>query len=241
MVLRAEGDVGSAREAIDRALSLAPDDPDSLIVAGEIQRDARQLDAALASFKRASEHAQDPVVARMHAVQTLIAMGNLAEAESIVRSVLAADANAASAHYLLAQIAELRSDPKTAESEYRQEIERNPWEDRARFNLALLLGARGARPEQLALLQSIPPYAPDFGEVYFHIAKALLDTGDRSRLGEAAQAAERGLELAPTAPSAPLGHYVLADIYQLTNRPADAARQLERGRELERRLAAHGR
>lgn len=114
MVARAEGDAAAARDAIDRARSLAPDDPDSLIVAGEIQRDARQLDASLASFQRASEFAPDPVVPRMQAVQTLIAMGNLAEAESIVRSVLAADANAASAHYLLAQIAERRNDPRTA-------------------------------------------------------------------------------------------------------------------------------
>lgn len=241
IVSRVAGHAADARAAIDRALSLAPDDADSLVVSGEVHRDARQLDAALASFKRASQVARAPAAARMQAVQTLIALGNLTEAETLVRSVLAADASAASAHYLLAQIAELRNDPRTAEREYRQEIERNPWEYRARFNLALLVGARGDGVEKLALLQSIPPFAPDFGEVYFHIAKALLDTGDRRRLEEAARAAQRGLELAPAAPSAPLGHYVLADVYQLTNRPSDAEREVRRARELEQRLAAQPR
>jgi tetratricopeptide (TPR) repeat protein len=103
--------------------------------------------------------------------------------------------------------------------------------------LALLLGARNARTEQLALLQSIPSMAPDFGEVHFYIAKALLDLGDPGRFSEAAKTAQRGLELAPNSSSAPLGHYVLADIYQLTKRPADAVREFQRGRDLERRLS----
>lgn len=241
IVSRAAGEAADARAAIDRALSLAPDDAESLVVSGEVHRDARQMDAALASFRRASVVGPAPVAARMQAVQTLIAVGNLAEAETLVRSVLAADPNAASAHYLLAQIAELRNDSRTAEREYREELERNPWEYRARFNLALLVGARGDGVEKLALLQSIPSYAPDFGEVYFHIAKALLDTGDRGRLEEAARAAERGLQIAPAAPSAALGHYVLADVYQLTNRPSDARREIDRARALEKRLAARPR
>ena len=74
-------------------------------------------------------------------------------------------------------------------------------------------------------------------EVDFYIAKALLDLGDAGRLKEAAEIALRGLRRAPSAASAPLGNYVLADIYRLTERPADAARELERGQALERRLS----
>lgn len=238
LVSRAAGDKPQAREAIDRALAIEPNNADSLLVLGEIQREGGQLDAALATFKRAAHHAQDVSVPHMQAAQTLIGMRNYADAELLLRSVLGADPNAADGHYLLAQIAEARNQPAVAESEYRQEIDRNPWEYRARFNLGLLLGARGARAEQLSMLRSIPALAPGFGEVYFYIAKALLDEGDGSRLGEAAQAAQRGLQLAPASASAPLGHYVLADIYGLTSRPADAARELQRGRDLERRLAA---
>ena len=235
-IARSAGNFAEAKQAIGRALAIRPDDADNLVVAGELDRDAGRLDAALSSFNRATKHSANAVVPQMHAVETLIRMGRLSEAESILRAVLTSDPNAASGHYLLAQIAEARKDFRLAESEYRLEIERNPWEYRARFNLALLLGARNAHREQLAMLESIPPLAPQFGDVHFYIAKALLDLGERSRLEDAARAARLGLELAPNAPSAPLGHYVLADVYQLLNRQADAARELQRGRELERRL-----
>ena len=237
VVLRTSRDATAAREAISRALDLRPDDPDSLIVAGEIERDAGQLPAALAFFKRAAERSPGATDARMQSVQTLLAMRNVDEARLVLRSVLATDPNALSAHYLLAQVAELQNDLRTAEAEYREEISRNPWEYRARFNLSLLLSARVERVEALSLLQSIPALAPDFMEVDFYIAKALLDLGDAGRLKEAAEIALRGLRRAPSAASAPLGNYVLADIYRLTERPADAARELERGQALERRLS----
>jgi arylsulfatase A-like enzyme/tetratricopeptide (TPR) repeat protein len=238
IITRAAADASLAKEAIHRSIAINPEDPETLLVLGEIQRDAGDFAAALASFRSAAQRAVDSTLPNMQVVQTLIAMRRYAEAESTVQSVLSTDPNAASAHYMLAQIAEARRDPMTAEFEYRQELERGPWDYRARFNLALLLGARGDRRAELAMLQSIPAIAPNFGEVHFYIAKALLDLGERTRLEEAARAARRGLELAPNAPSAPLGHYVLADVYQLSNRPADAARELQRGRELERHLNA---
>ena len=47
--------------------------------------------------------------------------------------------------------------------------------------------------------------------------------------------ARKGLELAPKSPHAPLGHYVLADIYNRQGRSREAAEQLARGRALEGR------
>ena len=71
--------------------------------------------------------------------------------------------------------------------------------------------------------------------MYFYLAKALLDLGDRARFPEAIDAAERGLRLAPNSPTAPLGHYVLSDIYTLDGRTADAQRELRLGGQLEQR------
>jgi hypothetical protein len=42
--------------------------------------------------------------------------------------------------------------------------------------------------------------------------------------------------MAPHSPTAPLGHYVLSDIYRLQNRTGDADRELSAGRQLERRI-----
>ena len=50
---------------------------------------------------------------------------------------------------------------------------------------------------------------------------------------EAVRLARKGLELAPTSEYAPLGHYVLADVYNRQGRTLDAAREAGLGRALE--------
>jgi hypothetical protein len=45
--------------------------------------------------------------------------------------------------------------------------------------------------------------------------------------------ARTGLQLAPNSEYAPLGHYVLADIYNRQGRARDGAQELARGRALE--------
>lgn len=126
--------------------------------------------------------------------------------------------------------------PLRAATEYRQEVDVSPWDYRARFNLALLVGQAGDHREQLALLESIPKLAPNFYDVYFYLAKALLDAGDSGRFQDAIAAAQHGLNMAPASASAPLGHYVLADIYRLQGKQADSQREVALGRELERRV-----
>jgi hypothetical protein len=45
------------------------------------------------------------------------------------------------------------------------------------------------------------------------------------------------VELQPSSPYAPLGHYVRADLYSRQGRHADAAREVALGRKLEREVA----
>ena len=77
--------------------------------------------------------------------------------------------------------------------------------------------------------------------MHFFLAKALLDLGDQRRWPEAVQQARRGLELAPTSESAPLGHYVLADLYRLQGRSAESERERALGEGLEQQLTARDR
>ncbi len=58
---------------------------------------------------------------------------------------------------------------------------------------------------------------------YFYLAKFHLDRG--RDLDEAARLAERGLEIGPESAYAPLGHYVLADLYSRRGMHADAERE----------------
>ena len=59
----------------------------------------------------------------------------------------------------------------------------------------------------------------------------MLDLGD---LQAAEQAAKQGLSLNPERTIAPLGHYVLADIYSRMGRENEAAREVTRAQALER-------
>jgi tetratricopeptide (TPR) repeat protein len=74
---------------------------------------------------------------------------------------------------------------------------------------------------------------PAFAEGHIFLAKAYLESA--SNLDEAARLAQKGLSLSPSPSVAPLGHYVLADIYNRQGRPADAAREVAQGRALQGR------
>jgi len=74
---------------------------------------------------------------------------------------------------------------------------------------------------------------PSFAEGHLFLAKLYLD-GEQN-FDEAARLARRGLELAPQSEFAPLGHYVIADIYSRQGRRAEAEQEAGLGRALERR------
>jgi arylsulfatase A-like enzyme/tetratricopeptide (TPR) repeat protein len=209
----------------------------ALMEIGEILLNQKAYREAHDYFTRALKLSPSSDVLAVRLAETYLGMDCLAEAEKVLNRVLTQQPHASNAHYLLAQLGQRRGDAPRAEREYRLEIATSPWDFRARFNLALLLGSRGDYREQVELLESIPRVAPQFADVYFYLAKALLDLGDASRTEEAMAAARRGLQLAPESPNAPLGHYVLADILGLQGRLADSQREREAGRELERRLA----
>ena len=223
-----------AAAAFEQALTRAPASVDALTGAARTAAALGQPERAVELLRKAVSATTD-ATPRMRLAEMLITMGRLGEAEGVLTSALAADAGLAGAHYLLAQIAEQHRDLARAEREYRLEMGVAPWDYRAVFNLAALVGARKDHREQVALLEAVPPIAPEFADVFFYLAKALLDLGDRSRFPQAAAAAREGLTLAPTSPQAPLGHYVLADLYTLEGKHAEAQQQLRLGQQLENR------
>jgi tetratricopeptide (TPR) repeat protein len=72
--------------------------------------------------------------------------------------------------------------------------------------------------------------APEFGTGYLYLAKGLLDLG---RLDAAETAARKGLQSNPDPRMAPLGHYVLADVYNRRGQPARAEAEVAKARRLE--------
>ena len=226
-----------ATATFEKALAKAPESIEVLTAAGEALRDVGRDERALELFGKAAALGPD-APPRMRLAETLIRMGRLSEADSVLTAALAADPHLSGAHFLLAQVAEGQRDLARADREYRLEMSVSSWDYRAPFNLAQLVGARGDQAQQVALLESIPRIAPDFAEAHFFLAKALLDLGDRARFADAIRAAEHGLRLAPDSPSAPLAHYVLADIYRLQGRTSDAQREQRLGQASARRAGA---
>jgi tetratricopeptide (TPR) repeat protein len=153
----------------------------------------------------------------------------------MIREAIAIKANVRLAHFNLALIAEKRGDIKGAEREYVEELKQHPETYKAAFNLSRLYEQVGDRDGQIEALKASIKSNPRFPEGHFFLAKAYLDAG--ANLAEAAQIARKGLELGPKSPQAPLGHYVLADIYNRQGRGREAAQEAALGRALEARTA----
>ncbi len=159
--------------------------------------------------------------------------GDLDAAEAEIRRALKLKPDVRLAHFNLALVAEKRGNAATAQAEYQKELELHPNNYKAAFNLGHVYEAQGRAAEQEAAYRKAIEINPDFGEGYFYLAKLLLDQG--RRFDEAVTLARKGLEVAPTSPYAPLGHYVLADLYSRLGRSADAAAEAQRGRALEKK------
>ena len=104
---------------------------------------------------------------------------------------------------------------------------------RARFNLAQIRRARGDRRATCASSTSASPRRPEFGGLLLYLAREELDAG---RLDPAADLAKRGLEAQPRSDTAPLGHFVLADVYSRRGEAKQAEEEAAKGRKLEATL-----
>ncbi len=203
---------------------------------GELFMETKNRDKAAASFQRALELDSKLASARNALGVVAFERGDLAASEREVRAALDQKPDVRLAHYNLALLAERRGDPQSAIAEYKRETELHPDSFKAEFNLGRLYEQLGDRQNQLAAFQRAIAANERFAEGYFYLAKLLMDLGQD--LDEAVRLANKGLEVGPTSDYAPLGHYVLADIYNQQGRRADADRHAALGRALEARQKA---
>lgn len=235
---RSMGNYDAAIVGYERYLEKDPNNAYVIYQLGELYLDMDRLDQAERTFARAI--ALDERVASAENALGVVAYrrGDYDRAEQHARAALAISPDAKLAHYNLALVAEQRRRFDVAKAEYNQEIERQPDAWKAAFNLARLHEQLNERAEAERAYRKALEINPRFAEGFFYLAKFCLDTG---RLDEAVFNANTGLELAPRSEFAPLGHYVLADVYSRQGRHADAARAAERGRALEREVRPKGR
>lgn len=218
-----------------RALDLDPRDPQAHVSLGEVYLEAKDPDRAIACFEQAlSIDPEHGSLARLDLGAALLEKGILDRAEQELLKALEMRPRIPDAHYNLGLLYEARGDIGRAIEEYRKEIEIHPAAYPAHFNLALLYGKTGRPREQVRELQEAIDSDPSFARAYLFLAKAYLDLNENTP--EAIRLARKGIDLDPEAESAPLGHFVLADIYNRLGRSADYAAELEKGRALQRKI-----
>ncbi len=157
-------------------------------------------------------------------------MGRPDDAETRLRQALAENDDLETAHYHLGLAHEARGRKQAAAEAYRRELALHDQAYRAAFNLAKLELAAGRPRVAMDLFEQTVTLQPSFGTGFLYLAKAKLDAGD---LAGAESTARTGLDRQPEPEIAPLGHFILADVYSRQGRDEDAAREAEAGRRLQ--------
>jgi arylsulfatase A-like enzyme/Tfp pilus assembly protein PilF len=225
------GRLEDAEIGLERARELDPRDGRVLWELSDIQMRQKRLDEAEATLR-------DALALEVKRPKFLLRLGECynqmeryADAERTLSKALEERPVLPGTHFNLALALEARGQLARAVAEYEAEIAQTPKSFKAAFNLGRLL-LRARRPDEArARFRESVDWNPEFGTGHLYLAKSLLDAG---KLEEAEEAARKGLARNPEPEQAPLGHYILADIYNRRGRREEAARQIAAARKLER-------
>jgi choline-sulfatase len=221
----------------ERYLSRDPNNAQVTYRLAQVLLDAGRNEAAEKSFLRTLQI--EPKTARAEVGRAVVAFRakDLQGSRRAIERALRIDPQAGHARYNLALILETEGDLAGAAAAYRAEIAARPTAYKAHFNLGRLLARQGDRQGAATALARAVEENPDFGVGHLFLAQARLAAGD---LAGAAEEARRGLALDPTSTFAPLGHYVLADVYNRQGNPGAAAAEAAKGKALEAKGGGRG-
>jgi len=228
---RALGRDQEAMAGYRRFMELDPRNAQVRYEAAQILIDNGKLADAQAQLTHALELEPKLAAARNALGVLALKRGDLAGADREIRAAIAEKPDVRLAHYNLALLAEQQGDLQRAIAEYKKEIDLHANSYKAAFNLGRLYERVGDRSGQIDAYGRAIGMNPSFAEGHLFLAKLYLDL--EQNFDEAVRLARKGLELAPDSEYAPLGHYVIADIYSRRGRRAEAEHEAARGRALE--------
>jgi arylsulfatase A-like enzyme/Flp pilus assembly protein TadD len=235
---RGRGEQQKAAEAYKAALLLDARAPQTWYQLATLYLDLGQVAEAEKTFRQALA-ANPKMGAALNSLGAIAwAGGERGEAERLIRQALELEPDVRTGRFNLARVLEARGDLAGAERLYREELSTYPDNGKARFNLAQLLRERGDFQGYVRELAASIEKAPDFGPPYFFLAREELKNGG---VDGAFEIAERGLQKDPGSELAPLGHYVLADVWSRRGDRARAEAEAAKGRKLEARLRSRPR
>jgi arylsulfatase A-like enzyme/Tfp pilus assembly protein PilF len=226
-----QGRLEEARVGLERARELDPRNGRVLLALADLWMRKREPAKAEAVMLDALERKVDEHRILLKLGEAYIEAKRIDDAEKTLLRALDLKPDLETARYNLGLVYEEKGDAEKAIVAYEGEIRQNPKAYRACFNLAKLLQKAGRREEALGRFRRVVEIQPEFGTGHLYLAKALLDSGD---LRGAEEWARKGLASKPDADIAPLGHYVLADVYNRMGRPGDAEREVAAAKRLQR-------
>jgi len=226
-----EGRLDDARTGFARARSFDPRNGRVLFQLADIEMRERRLDQAEAILKDALAREVERERFLLKLGECYLDQKRLDEAEKAFLEAVAKRPGLETAHFNLGLLYEERGEREKAIAAYEGELAAHAKAYRAAFNLAKLLQQTGRPREALERFRQVATLAPDFAIGRLYLAKVLLDTGD---LPDAEREAKAGLSQSPDPSMAPLGHYVLADVYNRQGRLAEARSQQRAGDRLAR-------
>jgi arylsulfatase A-like enzyme/Tfp pilus assembly protein PilF len=223
------GRLGEARAGFERARELDPRNGKVLWQLADLYMRQGQPEKAEGVMKDALARKVDEHRFLLKLGESQIEAKEFAEAEKSLLAALEKKPALETARFNLGLVYEEKGQTERAIAAYEGELAQNPKAFRAAFNLAKVLQKAGRREEATAYFRKTVEIQPDFGTGHLYLAKALLDGGD---LAGAEQWARSGLAHKPEPRVAPLGHYVLADVYNRRGRAAEADREVAAAKRL---------
>jgi len=221
-----EGRLADARAGFERARALDPQNGRVLWQLADIAMQEHRLDEAEKVLKDALAQKVERERFLLKLAECRIEQRRFDEAERALREAIEKRPTLETANFNLGLVLEERGEREQAIAAYEKELAAHAGAYRAAFNLAKLLQRSGRTREALERFRQVASLNPRFAIGRLYLAKALLDTGD---LAGAEREAKAGLALTPDASLAPLGHYVLADVYNRQGRLGEARAEEQAG------------
>lgn len=210
LILLRTGDEASAFRAFQEAILTMPDLAPAWNNIGTLHESDGRDPIAEDHYRRSVEIDPTLAEARLNLARVLYKRGDFAEAEKVVREVIAAKPAGIlpHAHDLLGKIYHAQARFDVAEAEYRKAIELDPTSAGLENDLAILLGNLGRADEAIRILDGILSKKPD--------GRALTNRGNaraaRADLAGAEEDYRKASEVDPELPEPAFNLAVLAEI-----------------------------
>jgi arylsulfatase A-like enzyme/Tfp pilus assembly protein PilF len=224
------GRVEDAETGFKRIVELDPRDNRAYYMLAKIRVDRNDHQGALDLLKQAVDTGSERAPLHNLMAECYIGLKDLEEAKKEIARALEMNAELPTAHFNLALVHEEEGDAPAAIRAYEKELEISPKDFRSHFNVAKLYGKAGNAPKTREHFEKAIEANDQFAIGHLYLAKFYLDEGE---LDKARELALKGMELGPEPSIAPLGHFILADVYNRQGRFGDAERELQAARRLE--------